>query len=311
MPSYHVAKSVWIDASPDQVFEVVRDYNTWTTWSPWLLADPEAKVTVSADPSSVGSTYAWEGPVTGQGLLTHLQMTPSSAIDDDLQFIKPFKAMAKTGFQFKPARQGTELTWSMDGNMPWFLFWMVPMMKTFIGMDYLRGLMMIKDWVEKGSIPSRSIVHGVEQVGPIRMAGIVGSGPIETIGDSMDQTFKLAKAEFDRLKIPMDAPMISVYTKFRVGQGIFDYISGFIIPQSYQVDSGSKLKVWSIPRRDAFRVEHIGSYRHLGNGWSVANQIARHRKLKQHKCGTFELHRNTPEDTPESELRTDIFLPLK
>ena len=35
----------------------------------------------------------------------------------------------------------------MRGALPWFLFWMRPAMETFIGMDYERGLKMLKDWL--------------------------------------------------------------------------------------------------------------------------------------------------------------------
>ncbi|MEZ6097041.1 MAG: SRPBCC family protein [Pirellulaceae bacterium] len=67
MPKYHVSKSIEINAAPDRVFETIVDYGTWTSWSPWLLADPQAKVTVSEEPAKVGSTYAWIGTCTGQG----------------------------------------------------------------------------------------------------------------------------------------------------------------------------------------------------------------------------------------------------
>ncbi len=35
------------------------------------LSQSNSKVTVSTDPSSVGSKYAWVGEVTGEGKLTH------------------------------------------------------------------------------------------------------------------------------------------------------------------------------------------------------------------------------------------------
>ncbi len=43
------------------------------------------------------------------------------------------------------------------------------------------------------------------------------------------------------------------------------------------------LSEWSAPASSAFRVEHIGSYDHCGNGWSVAQQHVRHKKIKLSK----------------------------
>lgn len=310
MPKFQVEKSIVIQAAPERVFEALADYGTWTTWSPWLIAEPEAKVTVSRNPSSIGSTYAWAGQITGEGILEHKILEPYRLIEDDLNFLKPFKSYARTVFRLTPTNGGTNVRWSMDSSLPWFMFWMVDMMKTFIGMDYARGLAMLKEWIETGTITSQSNIHGIEQLEAIRMAGIAATSPVDQVGLSMEEAIKAAQAEFKRLGIPMDREMISVYTKFRIKQGSFDYISGYLIPDNVQIPANSPLKVWSLPPRKAFRVEHIGSYHHLGNGWSIANQIARHRKLKQCRSGTFEIYRTVP-PAPEADLVTDIYLPLK
>jgi effector-binding domain-containing protein len=311
MPSYQIERSILIDAPPERVYDVVSDFGTWTTWSPWLIVEPDAKVTVSDNANSVGSTYAWQGTITGEGKMEHKRLQPNELIESDLWFIKPFKSHCDIRFKLSPSGSGTKLTWTMDGSMPWFLFFMVPMIKTFIGMDYQRGLAMIKDWIETGSIPSKSVVHGIESIEPIRMAGIAASCLVSEVGKSMEAAFAKAESEFKRLRLPTTGPMISVYTKFNIKQGVFDYIAGYIIPNDAKVDSSSQLKVWSLPASKAFRVEHIGSYHHLGNAWSIANQLVRHKKLKQQRTGTLEIYRTTPDQVSETECKTDIYLPLR
>lgn len=110
--------------------------------------------------------------------------------------------------------------------------------------------------------------------------------------------------------LPTDGEAISVYHKFDMKTGRFDYTAGFVLPES----AGSlpaELSTWSIPQTQAFAVEHIGSYEHLGNAWSAANMYARHKKLKQSKCGGFEIYKNDPKETPPAELRTKFYLPVK
>jgi len=310
MPRYHVARSIEIAATPRQVFEAVADYETWTTWSPWLLADPEAKVTVSSPANQTGSTYAWEGKVTGQGVLHHRQLIPDKLVDDELRFLKPFKSTCDNSFDFQPTSTGTQLTWNMRGSMPWFMFWMIPMFRTFIGMDFQRGLIMLKDWIETGAIPSQVEVCGAQSIGPLRVAGLADSTPVDEVAKKMDRTFHDARAEFSKVGLKPGAP-VSVYTRFQVKKGVFDYLSGFELPLGQSLPAGSRLKLWDLPAVRAFHVRHTGSYRHLGNGWSVANQLVRHLKLKQRSCGTFEIYRNWPGEVSESELVTDIYLPLK
>ena len=69
--------------------------------------------------------------------------------------------------------------------------------------------------------------------------------------------------------------------------------------------------VWTLPATRAFRVDHTGSYKHLGNAWSAAYQHVRYKKLKQRKGLDFEIYRNDPNETPAAELQTSVFLPLK
>ena len=57
MPKYHVYRSIEIDGSPDDVFDVVVDFSQWQEWSPWLCAEPNADVTVTGDPSSLEAQY--------------------------------------------------------------------------------------------------------------------------------------------------------------------------------------------------------------------------------------------------------------
>lgn len=311
MPRYRIAQTVSIDSPPQRVYEYLVDFRTWTTWSPWLISEPDARVFISENAHSQGSTYRWQGTVVGEGEIEHLRLHPTEHIEHELRFVKPFRSIARTAFHIVPSEVGSTVTWTMDGKLPWFLFWMIPMIKTFVSMDFRRGLNMIKDWLETGSIPSKLTIHGRVPMHAIRMAGIPGSCPVEEIGKSLEDALAQATAEFQKQRLPMQGQVISVYEGFDMKAGRFEFNCGYLLPASTEVVPGGALKVWSTPAGEAFHVEHVGSYRHLGNGWSVANQWVRYKKLKQKRCGTFEIYRNTPLDTPETDLKTDLYLPLK
>ncbi len=310
MPKYQVVRAEVINVPSEQVFQTIADFKTWKTWSPWLICEPEAKVVVTDNSNSVGSNYEWTGKLTGQGKIQHRTLVENTLIEDDLNFIKPFKSYADIRFQIAEHAAGCKVIWTMDSSMPWFLFWMIPMMKTFLGMDFARGLRMLKEWLETGEITSKSTVHGVQEVEQFRIAGIANSCAVDDVGASMEASFAKARSEFKRLGIPLDGQMVSVYTKFGMKSGTFDYISGYIIPENVSIPSDSSLKVWKTTSTKAFHVAHVGSYEHLGNGWSIANAHVRGHKLKQCRGGTYEVYRTVP-PTPQSQLLTDIYLPLK
>jgi predicted transcriptional regulator YdeE len=310
MPKFHVHRSTVINDTPENVFAKVADFATWTTWSPWLCAEPDADVIVSDDSSSVGSTYAWKGEVVGQGEMEHRKLEPGKLIDDEIRFVKPFKSKSDVSFDFEPVDGGTKITWHMKGSMPWFLFWMIPQMEVFIGMDYERGLKMLKEWIETGMILSTTSIRGVEPVGPLRMAGVRKTTTLMDIGPSMEEAFCQAAEDFNRHGLPIKEAGISVYHAFDMKAGTFDYTAGWILPESVG-DVPAELSSWSIPTVNALRVDHTGSYDNVGNGWSAAHQFARYRKLKQSKVGTFEIYRNDPGNTAPADLQTEIYLPLR
>ena len=309
MPAYVVERSIEIDASPENVFATVSDFSTWTEWSPWLIAEPEAKVSVSQDPSSVGSTYAWEGEVTGAGGMTHQELTSPTKIVSEIRFLKPFKSVAEVGFDLESAGAGTRITWSMRGSMPWFLFWMIPSLKSFIGMDYARGLKMLKEWIETGTVQSNNDIIGPTSIGPVRMAGVRQTCEMQDIGSAMDRAIADARQQLEAAGVCHDGQLMAVYHSFNVKQLTFDFTAGYIIDET--ASPPAAMSVWSTPQTRAFQVSHTGRYEHLGNPWAIAHQHIRYQKLKQQKVGTFEIYRNSPDEVPAAELQTDIYLPLK
>lgn len=311
MPAWNVQQTILIEAPVSKVYQTVADYGTWTTWSPWLIADPGAEVEISAPANAVGGKYHWTGSVVGEGELEHRKLVANLAIEDELRFLKPMKSTCKTSFGFEPVGSATRVTWTMDAKLPWFLFWMIPTIKRMVGMDYQRGLNMLKDLVETGKILSMTRVCGVEQVATVRMAGLAARCRIDDVNAAMEETGRDVTAAFEREGLPTTGKMIAVYTKFLINEGVFEYLLGYILPENIIPSANSNLKVWQQTAGRALHVEHIGSYRHLGNAWSVANQIARFQKLRQCRTGTYEIYTTTPPSTPEMELQTDIYLPLR
>jgi effector-binding domain-containing protein len=274
-----------------------------------LCAEPDAQVDVTEDASSVGSIYSWKGKVVGEGEIEHRDLEPGSLIEEEIRFVKPFRSKSQVSFEFEPVGDGTKITWHMRGSLPWFLFWMRSQMEVFIGMDYERGLRMLKEWLETGQILSETKVRGIESVGPLKMAGVRKTCAISEIGPSMEEAFSEATEKFKANELSTETQTLSVYHDFDIKAQTFDYTSGYVV--SAATESVPGLSMWSLPASKAFCVEHIGSYEHLGNAWSAAHQITRYEKMKLSKAGGYEVYRNSPQDTAPAELRTEIYLPLK
>jgi effector-binding domain-containing protein/uncharacterized protein YndB with AHSA1/START domain len=314
MPAFHVARSIDIQRSPEDVFDFVANYRTWTTWSPWLCIEKDANVDVQGEGAAVGSIYSWQGELVGAGEIEHLNVQRPSAIEDEIRFTKPFKSQSKVRFTLEPIEGGTNLTWHMEGNLPWFLFWMRSDMETFLAMDYDRGLKMIRDQLEKGAVHSDVQILGVEPIPDLDVCGVHDSCSMKDVGPAMGNAFDKASSTLESDGIPTSGEMISVYHPVKLKHGRFDFTSGYTVDKTALGSAANGLAGLSqihLPAGQALHIRHVGSYDHLGNAWSGAHQYARYKKLKLAKGNAYEIYRNDPAETPDAERITDIYIPLR
>ena len=164
MPSFSVHKSVVIRSDPETVYAMLRDFKRWPSWSPWLVTEPDCPLKFSPDVSS----YEWDGRFVGSGRATISGESAPEHISIQLAFQRPWKSNAEVEFLLSTDLEGTRVTWTMKSAVPWFLFFMRSMMEALIGMDYDRGLSMLKDRLETGNVPSRLEFVGVQDSPAVR-----------------------------------------------------------------------------------------------------------------------------------------------
>lgn len=301
MPKVHVSRSTIINAPAQAVYHAVANMDQWEAWSPWLIMEPEATVTVSDD----GQSYHWLGARVGEGRMAVTDRVENQSARYDLTFITPFKSTAKVGMDLREVEGGTEVTWTMDSQLPFFMFFMKRMMETFIGMDYERGLSLLKDYVEDGQVHSKLNFLGASDYPGCDYVGIKRSC-------SMEEMPALMAADFSRLGpwaaenglTPGD--MFCIYHKFDPRKGRCDYTAAVPVttrpndlPSDFMTGSQAPTRIQT--------VEHIGPYEHLGNAWSALYAMMRAKEFKTIKSyHPFETYGNSPQDTPPNELITRI-----
>lgn len=141
-------------------------------WSPWHCIDKQTQVDYFGELGSIYSGFRWQSQWVGAGQLT-LESISDNALQMQLEFFKPWPSVASATYQLEPLNDNsTELTWSMKGSLPIWLFFMKSIMQAYIGMDYQRGLLMLKDYLESGQVLSDTEVCGVVDVPGIDYVGV-------------------------------------------------------------------------------------------------------------------------------------------
>lgn len=307
MSTFHVQRSIFIEAPPERIYATVRDFKSWPKWSPWLIAEPDTTVTYATD----GRSYGWDGEVTGAGEMHVESEDEPSRINYRLNFIKPWKSANTVGFSFHPKDGGTEVVWTMEGSLPWFMFWMKAMMSGFIGSDYDRGLRMLKDLLEQGSVPSRLEFPGLAMVDAFPFVGLRRECPISGIGPAMQAGMDDLVKGLEKAGIAPAGPPVSICHRWSPSKDRTLFTLAFQVA-GLPAELPDNLVSGVIPACPTYQVRHIGAYRHLGNAWAAGMMHARAKRFRGRRdLHPFEIYRSDPATTPEDERVTVVHIPAK
>jgi hypothetical protein len=144
--TYHTERSVEIDADKAEVYEYMSNFGNFKMWSPWAELDPSMNVEVKGKPGEIGSSYSWKGnEEVGSGIMT-IQDMSENEIEIQLKFIEPFESVSTTRYIVSNLKEGTKVTWEMDGRMDYPTNSMLLFidMDEQIGKDFDRGLQKLK-----------------------------------------------------------------------------------------------------------------------------------------------------------------------
>lgn len=307
MPKTHIDKSILINASPDKVFKVVSDFHKWQPWSPWLVTDPETKLNIDDD----GKHYDWIGELSGNGEMTIASEVENERVDYDLLFKKPYKSRAKVYFTLTPEGDGTRVHWVMNSRLPFFMFWMKKMMESFVGMDYERGLKMLQEYVEVGKVNSILTSQGTKSYEGCKYVGIKTGCYIKDMSVGMSQDFgKLMAYLGENHKDKMSGNTFSIYHKWDPIKGKVAYSA--CVPVTEEIgDLPEGMFMGAVAETKVYSWHHKGSYKYSGNLWSSQYGWQRVKKIRVNsKVDPMEVYLNSPVDTPDIDLETEVIFPL-
>ena len=308
---YNVQKSTTINASLSRVREFVEDFNHWNSWSPWTVIEPSCPISVSGNANEAGHCMRWNGDVIGSGENT-LISSDSNRLNYDLEFFKPWKSKAQVSFLFEDIKKmdtQTKVTWTMNSSMPLFLFFMIKTMKNWIGMDYDRGLRMLKEVCENGSVKCTTTNEGLVEYKGFSYVGIERTVSFSDIPYAMKKDFeKLVK------DIVVNAQKgakhwLCIYPKFDIKNMRATYIAAVSDEGLIDLNLGPEYIKGHIDDSRMLEIQHKGSYDFLGNAWSMGMMYMRSKKYKSNAY-PFEQYWNNPMETAPDELSTSIYFPI-
>lgn len=307
MPKIHIEQSIEIKSSSQEVFDSLVDFKQWQKWSPWLILEGGVQLEYAED----GKSYEWSGNRIGAGRMRLEQTLPPTEVNFDLQFLKPYKSQAKVFFQIEEVGGVSLVTWSMDTSLPFYLGWMKKSLVANLNWDYRRGLLMLKDFLEKGEVASQLHEEKDVHFAGCLYVGTTSECSIEGMEESMSQDMRELSFWVDDEELDIQGEPMTIYHKvdrvndlcaFTVAVPVFEY------PEELP----SPFHTGKIPPLKATRITHEGPYHHLSNAWAMGNMMIQNKEIKPIKgFPPFEVYLNDPQDTADELLETAIYYPVK
>lgn len=146
-----ITKSVIVNGSRQEVFDMVRYLRNFPQWSPFLAADPTQKYQIKGNDGHVGALYHWEGNKgkdLGYQEIVEIEALDFIGMKCDIQ--KPFKAAPTFEYSFSEAGVGIKVTQDFkleSGLVDAFFMWVFGAKKEMEATNE-KGLKLLKAAVE-------------------------------------------------------------------------------------------------------------------------------------------------------------------
>jgi DNA gyrase inhibitor GyrI len=309
--SYTVRRSLQIAAAKNSVFDKVRDFRSWSDWSPWLMHEPDTWVAYADTPDQEGSWYSWDGRTVGAGKLTHEKFTGEEKIEQRIEFTRPFKSISRVWWEFEQKDGDTTLVhWNMTGKMPFLYRFMAKKMPEYIGKDYATGLYLLRSQFEADAEVPRISFDGPVELSDQTALVIPFEGQLEAMKQAMMEGFcRLTKYADENNLTPTGYPFTSYH---KVDMNKMHFTIDMALPVPAETRS-TELDMKSFPGGRYYKTTLRGSYEFLELAWYQAYSHLQMQKIKpQHKRASLEVYENDPTAVSHTnEITTSIYLPIQ
>jgi hypothetical protein len=132
--TFSVQRSVQIRADAQRIHPLINDMRQMNAWNPFTRDDPKMKGAYRGPAAGPGAAFDFSGGKGGDGSIEITESGPQ-LVAMKLDMRKPMEAHNTVRFTLAPRGTTTEVTWSMQGPVPYF----AKVLHLFINMDSMVG----------------------------------------------------------------------------------------------------------------------------------------------------------------------------
>ena len=117
-----------IDAAQVEAYDLLRNFERFPEWSPFVVEDPEQKNHVTGEAGEVGSAFHWEGVAEeSQGTQTLVAVEGKEYLKMQCNITKPFEDQPIFEYQINETEHGVEVVQNFELECSRFSYFMMIM----------------------------------------------------------------------------------------------------------------------------------------------------------------------------------------
>lgn len=113
--SIRVVTTQQIETTCEEAFDVLRNFERFPEWSPFVVTDPEQKNHVTGEVGELGSAFHWEGVAEkSEGKQTLIALQSNEYLKMECDITKPFKDQPTFEYQINETENGIEIVQTFE-----------------------------------------------------------------------------------------------------------------------------------------------------------------------------------------------------
>ena len=308
-------RSRLIKAPVSLVFDKVNDYKSWPEFSPWIEQEPNATLTYLEKTSGEDAGYGWEGEILGIGNMETISVDKNKAINQKINFIKPFESNSDINWAFEETAEGTKVTWAMSGKQDFITKAYTAFMGSIeenTAKDFNRGLFKLDSIIQVDMKRYSVAIDGITEYGGGFYMYKTTSANSKNISKVMAKQYGEIMKYMSQNGVVQAGMPFTIYNEMNSENG--NVIMSQAIPIQNKVDvlGDSQILCGYIPKTKALKITLKGNYTYLSNAWKKARSLLSKNNLEQSDIKPFEIYQTDPGNYPNpADWITEIYIPLK
>ena len=310
-----VERSILIDAPPSAVFAKVNGFRYFNDWSPFVATMPDAEYSYVGPDFGIGSKMSWSTPEpkSEAGSQIIVASTPYERVDVELD-LGP-RGEAQVAYLLQPEDGGTRITWTFDTDFGFNLVgrYFGLLLDRNLGPLYAQGLANLKRISEElPRVDWSGIEIGISTVESTTIAYSTGHCQREPadIAASLAAAYGRVAGFISTNGLQMTGQPTAI-TNYWDDRG-WGFDAGIPVSGSPSrgVGPDSPVRMGETYGGKVVKAIHTGPYTGLSDTRDLVEAFLLAHKLEMNGR-SWEVYVSDPGNTPEAELRTEIYYPVK